>query len=208
MTADDWNDAVVLALARYNKDRPRPIVVDIAGDGGFDYAVPGWEMGYSVLHETQGVEYPIGQQNPSWLVPRDDYQIYQDPARGELLRFLSQSLDEGQTARVTFLGRYTAPTTVPPSDIDALANLVAAEACETLATAYAQTMNKSFGADVVKFESLSGNYAKRATTLRKLYEAHIGADKDITPAAGACSAKFDNTYPDGTDRLVHRKRRS
>ncbi len=200
----DWGQAVDLALARYNKDRPREVVSDIAGTGAYDYATPtGWETDFS---ELKGIEYPVGLQDAAFLVPQDDFTTYKSPS-GEVIRLIRMSLYAGDSMRVTITARHTDETTVRPSDIDALANLVAAEACETLSSDYAKTNDSLIQADVVDHKSRGAEYAARAKQFRKLYEAHIGVDKDTAAAPATATTHLHTDYPDGSDRLVHRRRR-
>jgi hypothetical protein len=204
LAAPDWEQAAALALARYSKDRPREVVADINGDGGHDYAPPsGWEADFSELKD---IEYPVGLQNAAFLTSQDDFTVYKSPT-GQVLRLMRMSLPLGDSMRVTFTTRHIDETTVRASDLDALANLVAAEACETLSSDYAKTNDSTIQADVVDHKSRSAEYASRAKQLRKLYEAHVGVDKDTSQPAASGTTHMHNNFPDGSDFLVHRRRR-
>jgi hypothetical protein len=172
---------ILEALKRYSKARPRPLVADIAGDGGHDYALPaGWSLGLSVL---ESAEYPTGNL-PETLIDKEEVKLYNTPA-GTMLRFYLVTPKVGETIRICFTGLHT-EATVPEADLEAVANLAASLCCRQLAQRYAGTSDSTIGADVVSYRSKGDEFARRAKELQGLFDNAIGIqDGDTAPPAMA-----------------------
>lgn len=199
----DHNQAVSAALGEYNKDKPRELVADIAGDGGYDYDLPdGWVEGSSAI---TSVEYPAGERDPVYLEP-EDYLLYKSPT-GTQLRFTGCTPATGESARVTYTVLHYDDTNIPLADTEAVASLAASYAYEWIANHYVKTKSSTMGADAVNYQTKSDEAGKRAKALRKIYEGHIGKGREMEVQAATGTKDFDPVYPGGMDRLTHPRRR-
>jgi len=198
---DDYDRNINTAIYRYSRHRPDLQVVDIAGDGGHDYALPaGWVDEFSIIRQ---IEYPVGNVPPT-LLDDDDYTIYQDTS-GKKIRLLSVAPSASETFRVTFTIPRT-DTTIPDTDVDAVCYLASAFCLEELANLYANESDSTISADVVNHRDKAQRYASRAKALKRLYHEHLGIKEDdtITPVAKAIDLELG--YPGGADRLTHPRR--
>lgn len=194
--------ALQMAVKYYSRVRPREVVSDLAGNGGFDYDPPSaWADGFSILKQ---VEYPAGEQQPVYL-PKEDVTVYRN-ASALKLRFLRDTPATGKTARITFTALHTVnagSSTIPSSDEDAVAALGAAYACEALANHYAKTTEPTLVADVVDHRSKSQEFAGRAKRLRALFLSSLGIkeENEVAPASGTRDWHIDSSW--GQDRFLH-----
>lgn len=197
--------AIGKAVKKYSADKPRPVVEDVAGDGGFDYLLTllsYWSDGFSTV---KTVEYPVDDsvETPG-VLEEDSWSIYLKPA-GRYLRFL----DAKPAATEHFRVMYTAPhvcddvqCTIPEADEAAVQALAAAEFCDMLATYYAQTGDSTIQADSVDHKSRSSEYAARARTYRKSYSDHLGIVPGSVPAASV--TRDQDAWPSWRrDHLTH-----
>jgi len=178
--------AISQALKTHSKHRPRIIVEDEDGDGGFDYAVSllaAWASGFSVIKQ---VEYPVDDDDETPDILQDSaWMIYETPD-GKFLRFLEDKPAATEDIRVTYTALHTctdSACTVEGFDEEAAQALAASFFCDMLATYFAQTGDSTIEADVVDHKSRAGEYATRARTLRKFYFDHLGIKEGATPAA-------------------------
>lgn len=197
--------AIDMAVKEHSRHRPRIVVEDEDGDGGFDYAITGlaaWADGFSVI---KSVEYPVDDTDETPDVLQDDaWMIYEKPA-GKYLRFLEDSPPATEDFRVTYTALHTctdAVCTIKSIDDEAVQTLAAAYFCEMLATYYAQSQDSTIQADSVDHTSKSRDYAARAKIYRKHYFDHLGIEEGQTPAASI--TRDQDTWPSWrTDRMTH-----
>lgn len=194
--------AIEEAIAgRYSKDRPRQVVVDLAGNGiTFEWtltSISGWYEGFSQM---RAIEYPRGESTPAFL-DSGEWTIYDSPS-GRSLRFPSP-LTNGEYARVAFTAPHAVDaSTVPVSDLYAVGALSAALAARRLAAAYAQTGDSSIVADSVNYRSKSSEYLALARQLEQDYENYLGTDPNrLAPSASSTSTWIGDTA--GGGRLTH-----
>lgn len=193
--------AVTMALRMHSKHKPRVIVEDVDGDGGFDYALGdlgAWVDGFSVMRQ---VEYPVDDtDDEADILDEDDWEIYETPA-GAFLRFLEDTPEADEDFRVT----YTAPhdfsgeasaCTVLAFDEEAVQALAAANFLRMLSVYYAQNQDSTISADSVKHASMSAEYAARAKMLAQVYYDHFGIKLD-----GPVSGGFAIAAAPETDRV-------
>ena len=80
--------AISQAIKEHSRHKPREVVEDFDGDGGFDYAISvfaSWSDGFSVIKQ---VEYPVDDTDETPDILQDDaWMIYEKPA-GQVLRLL------------------------------------------------------------------------------------------------------------------------
>ena len=75
-------------------------------------------------------------------------------------------------------------TSVPESDLAAVAWLAAAEGCHLLARRFAQTTSATIAADAVDYPNKAGEYTRLAHELERKYRTHVG-EGERARAAGA-----------------------
>lgn len=194
--------AIEEAIAgRYSKDRPRQVVVDLAGDGNtYEWAlsgISGWEEGFS---QVRTIEYPRGEATPAYL-DTSNWSIYAAPT-GRSLRFPAP-LTNGSYARVIFTAPHAVDaSTLPLAELYTIGVLAAARAARRLAALYAQTGDSSIVADTVNYRSKSAEYLALARHLEQDYENYLGTDPDRSaPSASNTATWLGDTA--GGKRLTH-----
>lgn len=200
--------AIEMAMEIHSRHRPRLIVEDFDGDGGFDYALAdfaSWSDGFSVI---KSVEYPVDDDDETPDMLEDaDWMIYETPS-GKFLRFLSDVPSSSEDFRVNYTAMHTCTDTactVEDADEKAVQTLAAGMFCELLATHHAQQGDSSIDADVVDHKSKSDEYSRRAGRYRKFYFDHLGMKEGQTPAASV-TRDWDLPASHGGDYLTHPKR--
>jgi len=167
LDAADYQQHLEDAARRLSRIEPREVVLDIAGDGGFDYALPApFDPDFSRVLQ---VEYPAGRREPEY-VDHLDWTLYTDPA-GTALRFRYASPAAAEVIRVTVTASHeitAVSTTVPVARQDAVVLIGAALSCEAIASHYSNTGDATILADSVDHKSKAGDYAKRAKRYMEL----------------------------------------
>ena len=221
-TSSDFGIAVLRAIERYSRDRERIRYVTANGDGStYEFAVTsltGWVAGFSRLVRVELA--PTGSARVPDVVfdenaPNDpeDVQVLRDGTGAEKVTFTETTPPSG-TGNVRF--RYTAlhavdaasaaATTIPSTDLEAFSILVAAYACEMLASKYSETSDGGLAVDGLDYRSKADAYAVRARRLREEYEramAGPGADGEA-PRAASATVDWDVSLANRRDRLFHR----
>lgn len=197
--------AINMAVKRHSKNKPRKVVEDFDGDGGFDYAISSftaWSDGFSTIRQ---VEYPVDDDDETPdILQEDQWMIYEKPA-GKQLRFLDEKPTATEDFRVTYTALHTCTDTactVEAFDEEAVQALAAAFFCNMLATYYAQNQDSTIDADSVDHTSKSRDYAARAKMYMKQYNDQMGI-QDGKPKAASHIQDQDIDYPGGMDRLTH-----
>jgi len=199
--------AVDTAVEEHARHRPRKVVEDFSGDGGFDYPISGfasWTDGFSAIKQ---VEYPVDDTDRTAdILQRDEWAIYEKPA-GKYLRFRENTPEAGESFRVTYFAMHICndtQCTIEGGDEKAVQALAAAIFCEMLATYYAQSHDASIAADNVDHSSKSRDYSARAKVYRKSYFDHLGIREGQTQAASV-THDWDQQGSWGSDKLTHKK---
>ena len=192
--------AIISAIERYSKDRPRAKVEDVAAAGGSLLALPaGWQADFSVL---SSIEYPVDQTPPSFI-PNDQWGMYLSPV-GETIKLLS-GLQAGVQCRLQYSIRHVVDAdqdTIRIGDREPVCCLAAASLCDQLAAWSAGNTDSTIKADAVDYKSASAEYAARAKALRKRYTDELGIDDKKNVAASAVvSIQRPNSL--GRERLTH-----
>lgn len=200
--------AVDMAMKAHSKRRPRVIVEDETGDGGFDYAITDleyWSEGFSVIRT---VEYPVDDddEDPDMLQD-NEWRIYEKPS-GKVLRFLEDTPAATESFRVTYTAVHTcgeSSCTVETFDEEAVQALAAAYFCDMLATYFAQSGDSTIAADSVDHQSKAREYAARAKAYRKIYYDHLGVKEgQAVPASVTRDQDLKGSWR--SDKLTHGQR--
>lgn len=204
-TYSKLSKAVSKAMEAHSKYKPRQVVEDISGDGGFDYALvdlAAWVDDFSTVNQ---VEYPLDDTSEDEdILDPADWKIYQKPA-GYFLRFLSNKPSATETIRITYTGRHTcamAGCTVAAGDEEAVQSLGASFYCKMLASVYAQDGDSTIDADTVNQAPRHKAFLDLAAKFRAEYNDHLGI-KPGKPKPGCSIVDQDVNYPGGMDRLTH-----
>lgn len=203
------------AVARYSRDKPRLVVADVAGGASFNLSLPSspadaaWEKGFSSM---QSVEYPYASTNQTpRLLDRRSWTILDTPS-GQVLRFLTNTPQSGETVRLTYTVRHTLSAslnTIPDAHADAVTSLAASFYAKALAAIFAASREPSLAADSVDYRSKAAEYTRLADKLEADYKEALGVGGDdggggsVAPA-GATS-NWDVDLSPGLDRIVHRR---
>jgi hypothetical protein len=198
------------AVKIYSRHRPREVVKDITGDGGYDYAIAtnltSWVKGFSII---KSIEYPADEREPIFLEEGsdEDFVVYEKEG-GQYIRFFSDAPPATEKIRVVYTALHVVNdtlNTIPESDQDAVCNLAASLCSGALASAYAQTSDSTITADSVDHMSKSREYAARARVQKQTYMDFLGIKEgEVSPASAIKTIKVD--YPGGGDRLTHPKK--
>lgn len=193
----DLDFAVAEAAKRYSRVRPREVVADVPGDGGFDYALPApYDPEFSRVLQ---VEYPAGAREPHY-VDRLDWTLYKAPA-GTVLRFERDTPQVGETVRVTFTALHT-PDSVPAAHTDVVTLIAAALACEQLASHYTNASDSTVLADSVDHKSKAAEYAQRAQRFWRLANELLPIPEQGAVQAAGGQTSIGEEIP----LLTHRQR--
>lgn len=198
------DDCIASALDEFSRRRPRR-VAPVAGScptgngtnrvslSGISTFVPGFS---TVL----GLEYPVDQAPPETIDAR--YWTV-DP---ELLVLITNgvTIADGERFRLRHTSPHTVAnfpdsggsTTVSAPDFEVLGILAAAYACDALAGLYANTVDPTFGADVVNNRTKSGEYEARARALRARFEQRMSPPAEAQPPASSFGS-WDTYATDG-----------
>jgi hypothetical protein len=202
ITPTQRDTAIVTAVARYSKDRPRQKVEDIVAPGGNLLPLPtAWEADFS---QVQSLEYPIGHVPPA-IISAQDYQLYTSPGTVSIMVRDGFAINENVRAAFTITHEVSdVADTIPLGDREAVCCLAAASLCDQLAGLYSGDSDSTIQADSVNHQSKAGEFASRARALRKRYLDELGIDAKKNVAAGVVvDLNLSNSL--GGARLTHRR---
>jgi hypothetical protein len=171
-------EAIGSARVEYEASFPRERVVELAGDGGFDYAIAGLTGFVDGFSSITQIRYPVVASDPAPpALDETDYVVVRLPT-GVFLRFLNGIKP---LATEKFHPYFTTPhtldgasSTIPSAHDDALADLAAHHACLMLAAFYEQTGDSSIDADAVDRPRRTDTYRALAKAYRASYEEKLG----------------------------------
>lgn len=203
LAAGEITSAITQAVARYSKDRPRAKVEDIAATGGNLLPLPvAWEADFSQLNS---LEYPIGNVPPD-IIGAGGWGMYTTPT-GLKIQVMA-AIPAAAAVRATYTIAHVLSSladTIPAADREPVASYAAAILLDQLASLYSNDQDSTIKADSVQHISKAGEFAKRASVLRKRYFDDLGIDTKRNVAAGTV-VNLDMSSSVGRDRLTHPRR--
>ena len=158
-----------------------------------------WVEGLSSILE---IVYPWSATTPTPTVLDSSEYVVIRLSTGVYLRFLSATPTAAEKFHVLYTGAHVlteATSSVPAGDMEALADLATAYACDALAGFYSQSTDGSIQADTVAHLTKAQEYRAQAKRWRDAYLAKIGGDSADGPAAGvaAVASVFRSSRSDG-----------
>lgn len=203
LAPEDRDTAIIAAVARYSKDRPRTKVEDRAAATPNTLPLPAaWEADSSVI---TSLEHPIGEVPPVLIEPQR-YGLYNSPTATVIM--LLDAVPVGASVRASFTVSHAlteTADTIPVRDREPAACWAAAMLCDQLATLYSGDTDSTVQADSVEHGSKAQEFASRARGLRQRYFNELGIEPKRNVAAGAV-VNLDMSDSLGGDRLTHPRR--
>lgn len=203
LTSGDVSAAIVQAVARYSKDRPRQKVEDITAPGGNLLPLPAaWEADFSQLNS---LEYPIGNVPPD-IIRAGGWGMYTTPTALKIQ--VMDAISATSAVRATYTIAHVLSTiadTIPVADRESVSSYAAAILLDQLASLYSNDQDSTIKADSVQHMSKAGEFSRRAKVLRQRYFDDLGIDTKRNVAAGAV-VNLDLASSVGRDRLTHPRR--
>ena len=202
----ELDDLIRDAVRQTGHDRKRFFVVDIAGDGTRDYALPAAFV--KRFSEVIQVETPAGEDFPVFRDKDDDWFIYEDPSKAAglqlRLRFRETTTKVGDDIRVTIATSWTLEPTSDVEDQDTFLAIIFKTlhyAYRAIAARFAQSADSSIQADAVDYGGQGQNFLFLAEEAKKEYRAIVGLSGDVK-AAGVLG-DVDVIFAHGEDFLHH-----
>lgn len=207
------DDAVLAAVATWNRYRPQRLVATIAGSGTYDLTLPAtFDLQSSTIIS---LEYPAGEREPEYL-DGSAYSVYRSATSTAVLRLFYHTPQTGENVRLVYTGLHVvngAGSTIDEMDEHALADLAAGVLCEWVSAYYSQASDGSLVVDSRDYKSQATEYALRAKRFRQLALEHLGIGSSTSTGSAAGGAAgvpaaglwkdFDSTRLDGSIRLTH-----
>jgi hypothetical protein len=189
----DKDAALMQAAAVYSDDRVNLAVVDVAGAGSFDLALPAlWEEGFS---HVESIEYPYLATNREPEILEDDqWIIYQSPT-AKVLRLLEDTPAVGEVVRLTYSRRHKISSTVALTIAASPGGAVRSNGLTTITTT---TVHGAAAGDVVAIADVAdttfnGRFLVVGSPTTKIL-TYLNSGADATSGGG--TATLESTVPD------------
>ncbi len=166
------------AIESYSRQKPLIAVKEVTSVGGTYDSVTAWDGYILDFSSVKCIEYPVDKNPTSWIDERDYYLIRVGNTDERLYQLYA--ITSGNKYRVHFTCLHTCTTavsTLPDSDVKAIANLAASIACEELAMIFAGTTDPTIMADVVNYQGRSKTYSDMAKFYKDKYNEMLGLNK-------------------------------
>lgn len=171
ISSQQLDDALQLALSRFQDDRPLRESEDVHATGGLDLPLPsGWEDGSALL----ALEYPVGRF-PQALLRADEFAQVGTPA-GDVIRMACQ-LNAGEAVRVFYSRAHElteTACTIPKKDSEAFCCWAAGLLCDQIAGTFASNSAPSIQVDSADTSNPAREWRTRANSFRSRYAALLG----------------------------------
>lgn len=183
-----YDKSILYAASIYNNDKPHFINFKVTHEEGKkDYNLNDtfgglWSHSCSSI---DAIEYPLDNDPPEYLEPKEDYYIYDDgmaqDGSNKVLRFSSApSGDFVVKLRIELsLTREGGQNWDHNSfDFTAITTLAAVLACKSLASAYAESVDATISADSVDYKNVSRKYLDLSDDYQKIYNKMVFGDEN------------------------------
>lgn len=199
LSEEEINNYILLALNFHNKIKPKNLVIDITGDGEYDYSLP--DTYIDEFSTILSVEFPAGDRYPVYLEP-SDWIIYRTTSVVKL-RFLNRTPSATETIRLNITTPYTKDNIIdiPANDQEPFCYLAAALAAKSLSLYYAQSSDDTIEVSTVDYGELSDKYAVRARELKSVYDKFFGVKDGVVAAMGFLD--WDTNFQWGEKQFTH-----
>lgn len=196
------------ALRQVDKDIPRTLVFDIAGDATQDYKLPAtFIRGFSLI---KSVESPAGENPPRFRRREDDWFVYEDPtkAAGETLRLRFKLITPiaTETIRVIITSPHVVnetSSTLDPDSFQAVVYKTLVYTFRSLAAFFTQSINPAIAVDSVDYAGRAQAFLFLAERYEKSYRQIFGLGERATAAFALSEA--DIIFSHGEDMIFHPK---
>lgn len=206
LTDPEKDECINQALRDLNKDVPRRIVIDIAGDGTKDYALPTASFIKGFTH-IRTVEVPADEDPPLFRRRSSDWFIYENPTKAPddlRLRFKLTTPASTEIIRVVMTTPYVLLAT-STLDNETVFGALIAKSLElgfaALAARFNQTVDPTIAADAVDYQGRPAAFLILSDKWRSEYRRLVGLAEQIRPAMAISEA--DIRFASGEDFLWH-----
>ena len=193
--------AIVSAVERYSKDRPKEAVVDLTGNGTAFYwlaLLTGFVLDWSIVRR---IEYPAGPVatvgTPTFLSPGKDWSIHRT-ASVDYLRLNFATPSAAETVRVwyTVVRTWTeASSTVLAPDQNAVLALATSYCLDVLANMSSDNLDTLIPTDTVDYASIQERFRNQAKAWAARYDAHMSAGSGGDSGSGSGSGSGGGAAP-------------
>lgn len=169
LNADDYEQALQLAVARYNKDKPRQDDAVVNVSNGLMQLPGTWQADFSQI--VQAYSVPGYDELPARQLPGDILKLAGYSGDVHLYFTLAHSLANIET-------------TLWPGDSELLATYAAALCCEQLSAYYSNEAQSTIAADVTQQTSKAEQYRTLAREYRRRYDNQVKQANGATVSSG------------------------
>ncbi|EHR42733.1 hypothetical protein [Alishewanella jeotgali] len=169
LNADDYEQALQLAVARYNKDKPRQDDAVVNVSNGLMQLPGTWQADFSQI--VQAYSVPGYDELPARQLPGDILKLAGYSGDVHLYFTLAHSLTNIET-------------TLWPGDSELLATYAAALCCEQLSAYYSNEAQSTIAADVTQQTSKAEQYRTLAREYRRRYDSQVKQANGATVSSG------------------------
>lgn len=169
LTPADYEQALLLAVARYNKDKPRQDDAVVNVSNGLMPLPSAWQADFSQI--VQAYSVPGYDELPARQLPGDVLKLAGYSGDVHLYFTLAHSLTNIET-------------TLWPGDSELLATYAAALCCEQLSAYYSNEAQSTIAADVTQQTSKAEQYRTLAREYRRRYDSQVKQATSATVATG------------------------
>ncbi len=213
LNEQDYTRALKSAARVLSKRTPCYTFIEQTGDGTtFQWALPTsgalWVPDFSIVSK---VEYPFDatEQEAAALVDGESFDVYEKTAGAWWFRCLDFIPASGAKIRYTYTSLHTISDTVASctitneADEDAVLYCAAYLCLMQLSVRAIAVGNPSLGADIVSYQTRSGEYERRGQSYLKLSGLQSFLEEETLAAGGWVRAQSTRRDSSGTPWITH-----
>lgn len=208
LNEQDYERALKVAARVLSKRTPCYTFVEQTGDGTtFQWALP-WIPDFSIVSK---VEYPFdsAEQEAAELIDGESFDVYEKTAGAWWFRCLDFIPASGAKIRYTYTSPHTISDTVASctianeADEDSVLYCAAHLCLMQLSVRAIAVGNPSLGADIVSYQTRSGEYERRGQTYLKMSGLASFLEEETLAAGGWVRAQSVRRDSSGTPWSTH-----